>query len=241
MSNGHRWSKWWWADHRGDPAVRMCGLAARGLWIELQALMFPSGYLLVNDKQPTARQIAGLVGAALKEIEQLLAELEAAGVFSRTAAGTIYCRRMVRDAAASDAGREHIAKRWNRGDPNSPPNRGPNREANRDPTSPPIFPPQTPPLPQKLEAEAEPPLPPMPDGIGGTRSAAVAKFGTRAAGTNPRAMNGHQKPPQFRSGAIQLVYEEGLAAAQAEQDREAQDRAEFEAFVAQKGLRYGGT
>lgn len=104
--NGHRWSKWWWGDHRSDPALRMCCLAARGLWIEMQGLMFEAaGYLLVNGRQPSTRQLAALAGATEKEVGLLLAELEEAGVFSRTEDGTIYSRRMVRDALASEQGK----------------------------------------------------------------------------------------------------------------------------------------
>lgn len=102
MSNGHRWSKWWWQDHRNDPAVRMCRLAARALWIEMLGLMFEAdGYLLVNGKQPSTHQLAMLVGAMEREVVPLLVELEDAGVFSRAEDGTIYSRRMVRDAEAS--------------------------------------------------------------------------------------------------------------------------------------------
>ncbi len=96
----HRWIKFWPADWKGDAALRMCGLAARGLWIECIAIMHeaePYGHLMVNGKALNARQIAAVVGSTERDITRLLAELEAAGVFNRTPDGTIYSRRMVRD------------------------------------------------------------------------------------------------------------------------------------------------
>lgn len=98
MSNP--WMKFFPSDWRADPALRICGMAARGLWVEILAIMHeatPRGHLLVNGVQPTARQLAALVGAAADEVEILLAELEEAGVFSRKRNGVIYSRRMERD------------------------------------------------------------------------------------------------------------------------------------------------
>lgn len=102
MPDDLRWVKWWFADWKGDAALRMCGLAARGLWKEMLCLMHeaaPYGHLLVSGKQPTPKQIGALVGATEKEVKALLAELEDAGVFSRTDDGTIYSRRMIKDEA----------------------------------------------------------------------------------------------------------------------------------------------
>jgi len=47
------WLKFFPSDWRADPALRMCSLAARGLWIEMLCLMHearPHGSLLVNGK-----------------------------------------------------------------------------------------------------------------------------------------------------------------------------------------------
>lgn len=111
----HRWMKFWPGDWKNDAALRMCGLAARGLWIELIGIMHdaePYGHLLVNGRAPSHRQIGAIVGASERDAAKLLAELEDAGVFSRTADGVIYSRRMERDAKDSERGREAIAKRW---------------------------------------------------------------------------------------------------------------------------------
>jgi hypothetical protein len=94
------WMKFYPADWRADPALRMCSLAARGLWMEMLSLMHeadPRGSLLINGKNVSAKQLAGLCGATVRETISLLAELEAAGVFSRADDGTIFSRRMKRD------------------------------------------------------------------------------------------------------------------------------------------------
>ena len=94
------WLKFFPTDWRADPALRMCSLAARGLWIEMLCLMHearPHGSLLVSGRPVTAAQLANLVGAGVGEVEGFLAELEEAGVFSRDADGALYSRRMRRD------------------------------------------------------------------------------------------------------------------------------------------------
>lgn len=94
------WVKWYWADWRSDPKLRMCSIAARGLWAEMLALMqeaAPYGHLLISGRAPTDAQLAVLAGMPADELPPLLGELEAAGVFSRTRTSTIYSRRMVRD------------------------------------------------------------------------------------------------------------------------------------------------
>jgi len=45
------WTKFFWSDWRGDEALALCSFAARGVWMELLALMARSerpGYLLIN-------------------------------------------------------------------------------------------------------------------------------------------------------------------------------------------------
>lgn len=94
------WIKWYWSDWRSDPKLRMCSIAARGLWAEMLALMqeaTPYGHLLVSGRVPTDAQLAVLAGMPADQLPELLGELEAADVFSRTRAGVIYSRRMVRD------------------------------------------------------------------------------------------------------------------------------------------------
>lgn len=94
------WVKWYWSDWRSDPKLRMCSIAARGLWAEMLALMqegVPYGHLLISGRAPTDAQLAVLAGMPADHLPELLGELEAADVFSRTRADVIYSRRMVRD------------------------------------------------------------------------------------------------------------------------------------------------
>ena len=148
--NGHRWSKFWWRDHQGDAALWACSLAARGYWMELLCVAHeatPIGHVLLNGRAPTYRQKAAIAGCTEKEAQRLEVELEEAGVFSRTDDGTIYSRRMVKDAAQSQAGAEAVKKRWDAARPNTPPNRVANGEAHRGATPTPTT--------KKLEVESE--------------------------------------------------------------------------------------
>lgn len=102
------WMKWYPGDWRADPALRMCGLAARGLWIELLGYMHeaqPYGHLVVAGRSPTIAQIAQLVGVDARSVGAAMAELEAAGVCSRDETGRLYSRRMLRDKAKAERDR----------------------------------------------------------------------------------------------------------------------------------------
>lgn len=104
------WLKFYPTDWRSDPALKMCSLAARGLWIEMIALMHeavPYGHLLVSSRSPTGAQLAVLAGAPSDQISELIGELESAGVFSRTKEGVIYSRKMTRIAKKSAIARKN--------------------------------------------------------------------------------------------------------------------------------------
>lgn len=108
--------KFYTSDWRSDPALRMCGLVARGLWVELICLMHeatPYGHLLVNGQTPTDTQLGVLVGATPDQITAALGELESAGVFSRTRAGVIYSRKMTRMAKKAASARNNGRKGGN--------------------------------------------------------------------------------------------------------------------------------
>lgn len=127
----HPWIKFYPADWRSDPKLRMCSLAARGLWMEMLALMHeasPYGHLLISGRAPTDAQLAVLAGAPSDQIPDLLGELDAAGVFSRTREGAIYSRRMVRDQKRAQEGRKHVKKRWDQVSENKDTIAQPNRE-----------------------------------------------------------------------------------------------------------------
>lgn len=98
---GNPWMKFYPSDWRADPALRSCTIAARGLWIEMLALMHeaePYGSLLINGARIDKKRLAALAGIRDSECTVLLLELEGFGVFSRDEDGTIYSRRMRRDA-----------------------------------------------------------------------------------------------------------------------------------------------
>jgi hypothetical protein len=94
------WMKFFPSDWRSDQALRVCSLAARGLWIEMLCVMHtatPYGHLLINGSPVSDTQLAMLAGTSSNQITALVGELELAGVFSRTSKGVIYSRRMTRD------------------------------------------------------------------------------------------------------------------------------------------------
>lgn len=98
MSNP--WMKFYPSDWRADPALRVCSIGARGLWMEMLCLMHeasPRGSLLVNGKPVNDKMLANLCGLPPRDCAVLVGELEDAGVFSRDADGTIFSRRMRRD------------------------------------------------------------------------------------------------------------------------------------------------
>ncbi len=108
-----------WSDYEHDEALRLCSLAAQGLWMRMLCLMArsqPRGYLRLGDRALSPRDLARCAGCTEEETVELMQELEAAGVYSRDRHGTPYCRRMVRtDALAkkrSEIGAEGARRRW---------------------------------------------------------------------------------------------------------------------------------
>lgn len=105
-----------WKDWLSDPALRLCGPAARGFWMDclcLCALAGRRGYLLVNGKRPSDAHLAKLTSTPEKDVPMLLAELEENGVLSRTRRGVVYCRRMVRTEKRTKTARENGKKGGN--------------------------------------------------------------------------------------------------------------------------------
>jgi len=87
-------------DWMKDPALRSVSLAARGLWTDILCLMFEAprrGHLIFGTAPVTAEQLARMVGSSADEVSCLLDELLACGVATKSAAGVITSRRMVRD------------------------------------------------------------------------------------------------------------------------------------------------
>lgn len=137
------WFKWYPADWRGEPSLRMVSRAARSVWVDMLGLMHDStliGYLLLNGKKPTPEQLARVLGDDIRDLVPWLEELAAAGVYSENEDGIIFSRRMVRDQERAEKGRADIELRggaWGKSGekPNRSTSRDPNRVPARAPTT----------------------------------------------------------------------------------------------------------
>ncbi len=98
------WTKWFFSDWLADAGVRSVSLEARGLWIDMLALMDQAprrGYLQhANGRPMTAEQLAVSVGSSVVIVSRLLQELADAGVYSSDVTRTIFSRRMTRETNA---------------------------------------------------------------------------------------------------------------------------------------------
>lgn len=107
------WMKLHPTDWAAADDLQACSLPARGLWIEMLLLMWSSpvrGELRTKDGRPyDAARLARWVRADLATVEGLLAELEREKVFSRTADGCIFQRRMVREEQVREGTAERVA------------------------------------------------------------------------------------------------------------------------------------
>lgn len=113
--NNNPMSEFWWKDWEADPSLRRCSYAAQGFWMRLLCIMAAGekrGYLMDGKAVLTARDLAMMLPGGLTEdvVESYLAELRSAGVFSVTASGVIYNRRMVRSTRASKINAENGRK-----------------------------------------------------------------------------------------------------------------------------------
>lgn len=104
------------SDWRSDPRLKMCGAAARGIWIEMICLMHeatPYGHLLIHGQTPNEAQLASLTGIPAAELSEGISELERMGVYSRTKEGVLYSRKLVRMEAKSVKARRNGKKGGN--------------------------------------------------------------------------------------------------------------------------------
>lgn len=114
------WFPFYPADWRGDAGLRNCSLAARGLWVEMLAVMHDApdrGYLMVGNSKMSISKLAIFVGADLDRVRRLLAELAENGVFSTDETGRIYSRKMVRSSRRSETNSANANQRWNTDNP----------------------------------------------------------------------------------------------------------------------------
>lgn len=115
-------------DWMKDPALRSVSLEARGLWMDMLCLMHEStrrGYLQHSTGKPMSHeQIARMSGCSPEVCARLLEELEETGVFSREDDGTIFSRRMAREAIEKEGNAERQRRYYDRNNkkPNGEPN-----------------------------------------------------------------------------------------------------------------------
>ena len=94
------WMQFYTQDWMGDAGLRMCSIAARGLWMDMLCIMHdaePYGHLVINGHALNDRQLAVIAGITEDELVTLKSELEVSGVYSVSSKGVIYSRRMVKD------------------------------------------------------------------------------------------------------------------------------------------------
>jgi len=121
------WLKFYPRDWRGDQALRMVSLGARGLWIEMLCIMheaIPYGHLVIGAKPVEDAALARFVGSSVEEVHELLVELSTAGVFRRARGGVIYSKRMTDDFKRSADGRKAKLEALEKAGQNPPPSRG---------------------------------------------------------------------------------------------------------------------
>lgn len=138
LSSSQPWMKFYPRDWRGDQALRLVSLQARGLWIEMLCLMHeatPYGYLLVGGQPVSDAALARVVGASVEEIQALLVELHNAGVSRKTRAGVVYSKRMTDDHKRSVEGRKAKTEAIEKSKENPAPSRVPSRGPYRSPST----------------------------------------------------------------------------------------------------------
>ncbi len=108
--SGTTWTKFYWSDWESDPALRLCSLAAQGLWMRMLCIASahdPIGYVAVAGRGLDETALARMTGCSGSEAADLLGELERNGVFSRDRTGRIFSRRMVNDAKRAAIARKN--------------------------------------------------------------------------------------------------------------------------------------
>ncbi len=108
--SGTTWSKFFWSDWDTDPALRLCSMAAQGLWMRMLCIASahdPIGYVAVAGRGLDETALARMTGCPESEVTALLGELDQNGVFSRDRQGRIYSRRMIADAKKAATARKN--------------------------------------------------------------------------------------------------------------------------------------
>jgi hypothetical protein len=87
-------------DWLSNPKLRLCSVAARGVWADLLCIMHsgePYGHLALGGFAIPNEAAARMIGLPLPLYRRHLSEIEKNGVSSRTSDGVLYSRRMVKD------------------------------------------------------------------------------------------------------------------------------------------------
>lgn len=82
--------------------LRGCSLAARGLWHEMECIMYlttPRGYLCAGDEAISPDVLADMIGADEATVRRLMDELERAGIYGRDHEDVIFSPRLVGDVS----------------------------------------------------------------------------------------------------------------------------------------------
>jgi len=102
--NGNKkcWYPWYPGDWKRDTAVQNCPFYAKEIWREMLDLMHdgePYGFLTAGGRPITdPGEIASMIGGiTAKQVARALEELGSRHVYSTTADGVIFSRRMVKD------------------------------------------------------------------------------------------------------------------------------------------------
>ena len=93
------WTKFYWSNWLGDAKLRMCSIAARGLWIDMLAVAAqndPVGYIEAPGGD-LIKLMSRVAGISKPEAEIYFDELADAGVIQVDEFGRIFDPRMIRD------------------------------------------------------------------------------------------------------------------------------------------------
>ena len=127
--DGRPAQQWYWDDWFSEFSLRLCSLAARGLWIDMLGIMFKAeirGTLTVNGRQIDSKELAKICNVSEQIINKCIDELEGREVFSRLPDRTIINRRMFNESERKEeiskirsiAGKKGAEKRWQKNNKN---------------------------------------------------------------------------------------------------------------------------
>ena len=94
---------WYFNDWDNDKNLLACSMAAQGMWMRMlgiAAAATPYGHVQIGNSPCSICDLARMTGQDKRSVSKWVRELERKGVFSRTEDGTIFCRRMRREAEA---------------------------------------------------------------------------------------------------------------------------------------------